>query len=52
MITAYGDRLVHRRPAELDELDRDALVAACDFFDERRRKRPFASDDQSDLLHA
>ena len=43
--------LVHRRAAELHELGGHALVAAVDFVDEPRRKRPLAADDQTDLVH-
>ena len=38
MSTAYGQRLVHARRAELDELGDDALVAAVHLFDERREE--------------
>ena len=45
------DQLVHRRSAELDVFRDDAFTASIHFLDERRRKRPLPTDNQTNPQH-
>jgi hypothetical protein len=44
-------RLIHARAAQLDVLCDHAGLPIVHFFDERRRPRPFTTNDDSDLEH-